>query len=421
MLIAFAFICYYQYNAANAAVFAVSVLFNLVMGKFIFAAGSEKTRKILLSAGVAFDLIQLGVFKYTSLVMPLGISFFTFREISYLVYMHKNRPAAYSFCSGLLYISFFPQFVSGPIVQYKDFTVSDKTGIYSRSDMAQFISSGTIRFMKGFAKKVLLADTLAKLVSSAYTALDIRLSTPIVYIASVAYSLQLYYDFSGYSDMAIGLSDIFGFTCPENFDHPYASSSVSEFWRRWHITLGAFFRDNVYIPMGGSRTGTARLIFNLFVVWLLTGIWHGASYTFVIWGMIHFAFIAFEKLTGIPNSSSKPVKYLWRVVTLFAVNAAWIVFRTESISRAAMYIKTMFVPTFCGAGTVFINSYGCYALPFAAAALFCLPVGGMISARLKERPALYETLRCAAILLLFFVSLSLTGSNANDPFLYSNF
>lgn len=238
-----------------------------------------------------------------NLLLPMGNSFFVFKSISLLVDVYKGTVQLEKnpVCSAL-YLSFFGQIVSGPICRYNDFYQNWK------ADGLAGFSEGGYRFVRGFIKKVLIANMLSPVANEIFNMDMMQTSAPLLWLGAICYSLQLYYDFSGYSDMAIGIGQVYGIHCMENFNYPYATKFVSEFWRRWHISLGAWFKDYIYIPLGGSRVGIkTRLFFNLLVVWIATGIWHGANWTFIFWGLAYFLAIAFEKV-NIPDEFPSVVR-----------------------------------------------------------------------------------------------------------------
>lgn len=294
-----------------------SVLFNFNAGLFI-SQKSGKTRKFFLILSIIFDVALLFVFKYLgftcrifdvfinhlhlkpisqiNLVLPLGISFYTFQEISYLADVYKNpNLAEKNVLNFALFVSFFPQLVAGPIVRFSDL----QNQISARKESVSQFAYGARRFTIGLSKKVLIANFAAAVCDAIYNADFFSYGTALAWLACFAYTLQIYYDFSGYSDMAIGLAALFGFSLPENFNYPYSASSVSDFWRRWHMTLTGFFRDYVYIPLGGNRKGKLKTLRNRMTVFLLTGIWHGASFNFIFWGIAHGILVSAENLLGI--------------------------------------------------------------------------------------------------------------------------
>lgn len=292
-----------------------SIMFNYFMGLFVACSKSVAKRKFVLTFTIIGNISILCVFKYLnflirianqaldgkysintfSIVLPLGISFFTFQALSYVIDVYRNIVPVQKnpFTLGL-YVSFFPQLVAGPILTYE----SMKDQINDRKESFTKFSVGSCRFIVGLSKKILLSNQIAIITDHVFTLQEQQnIPMTLAWLGAIAYTLQIYYDFSGYSDMAIGLSLMFGFQFPENFNYPYVSKTISEFWRRWHISLGSWFREYVYIPLGGSRGNVDKLVRNLFVVWLLTGIWHGAEWTFILWGLHNFIFIVIEKLT----------------------------------------------------------------------------------------------------------------------------
>ncbi len=417
-----------------------SILFNWLMGLLTDRFREKKTAKLWIALDVAGNLGLLFVFKYLTFAMqnvktlfgasftvpqialPIGISFFTFQAMSYVldVYRGDGEVQKNPLYVGL-YISLFPQLIAGPIVRYR--TVAEE--IQNRKETWDDFSEGVQRFMVGFLKKVLLANTMAIIADGVFDS-----ESPVCAAASwlglIAYTLQIYYDFSGYSDMGIGLGRMFGFHFLENFDHPYISTSVTEFWRRWHISLGTWFRDYVYIPLGGSRVKKPRLVLNLFVVWLLTGIWHGANWTFVVWGLLYFALLTFEKLTGIPNRLKHkawlPVKY---VVTMAFVCLGWLVFRADSLPAAADYFRNMFCVGTAAVDDTFWYYVDNYLVYLIAAAVLALPVApwlrNKVDALQKTPRAVCNTVYAAGLIVLFLVAIAFVVKGSYNPFIYFNF
>ena len=338
----------------------LSILFNYFSGLQMAKNKedqNEKGLKFTLYSSVIVNLALLGFFKYWGFVieninallpflklsvrqvsMPLGISFFTFSILSYLFDVYRDKaPAAKNILDFALYVSFFPKLVSGPIVQYTAFEAQ----IHNRKCTDAKFGAGCRMFLIGLSKKVLLANTLGT-TFYAVTALpagDVSVVTG--WIGAITYSLMLYFDFSGYSDMAIGLAQMFGFTFEKNFDYPYMSASVSEFWRRWHISLGSWFRDYVYIPLGGSRVATGKIIRNLLIVWCLTGIWHGAAWNFIFWGLYYGGILLLEKFV-LKDVLAKIPKVLTTVGTVFLVVIGWVFFFSPSLGSAFTWLARMF-------------------------------------------------------------------------------
>ncbi len=417
----------------------LSITVNWLLGCFVGRCCNEnKSAKKYVIIDVVFNLLILFVFKYLAFTMgiiknvtgadydipiitlPIGISFFTFQAMSYVIDVYRGKATMQKNIMNVgLYISLFPQLIAGPIVRYE--TIADE--IENRHENLEDFSSGFSRFILGLAKKVLLANNFALLADKAFNAVASggRISVLFAWLGAIAYALQIFFDFGGYSDMAIGLGSVFGFHFPENFDYPYISTSVSEFWRRWHISLGTWFRDYVYIPLGGSRVRKTRLLFNLFVVWLLTGLWHGANYTFIVWGLLFFFLITVEKIMGIDKVGKGPVRLIKWQATMFFVIVGWVVFRSESITSAFRYISCMFGcadnMTIDGAFRGFFKQN------------LVLLVIGMISAtpllrcvKKQLQNSIAGEILCAAVLvLLFILSVASLASSTYNPFIYFNF
>jgi len=362
------------------------------------------------------------LFAQTEFVLPIGISFFTFQALSYVVDVYRGIPAQKNPFYVGLYISLFPQLIAGPIVRYT--TIMDQ--IEERTITKDGFCRGVLRFLYGFNKKVLLANLLAVVADTAFGAKE--LSIGMAWLGAVCYALQIFFDFSGYSEMAIGLGEMFGFHFLENFNYPYISKTVTEFWRRWHISLGTWFRDYVYFPLGGSRVKSKlRMVFNLAVTWLATGIWHGANWTFVFWGILHGTVIIIEKLTGIPKKAeeSKLFSCCYRVVTLLVVLLGWVIFRAESMGAGMAYIGAMFGTGQAVADAEFLFWLREYRVILAAGILCAMPiVAGLkkwLSAKNERLAAVCGYVGCGVQFLLFVVGVSYLVMNAHNPFIYFNF
>lgn len=323
-------------------------------GAALLAAPGRKHRKGALLTALVLNLGMLGWFKYTgflvgnlnalglklevpSVVLPAGISFFTFQAIAYLADVYRGTiPAERSLFRLTLYMAFFPQLLQGPILRYGDFAPA----LTDRRETAADAADGAVRFCFGLAKKVLLADALGRIADGAFAAGD-RLTVGLAWLGAIAYTLQLYFDFSGYTDMALGLGRVFGFRLPENFNYPYISKSAAEFWRRWHMTLSFWFRDYVYIPLGGNRCARTRQVLNLLAVWLLTGLWHGAAWNFVLWGLYYAVLLMGEKfLWG--GALERLPSALRHVYALFLITVGWVLFRSASLGQAGEMVSAMF-------------------------------------------------------------------------------
>ena len=421
-----------------------SIVFNYAMAMIIDWQRERKAlAKAMLAVCVAGNLGLLFTYKYlrfftinvnhlgfhlplASLVLPIGISFFTFQAMSYVIDVYRGDVSVQRKPHYVgLYISFFPQLIAGPIVRYK--TIEEQ--IESRSvDFDQF-GEGVQRFIIGFSKKILLANNMALIADRAFALPDAERSVIYAWLGAIAYSLQILFDFSGYSDMAIGLGKMFGFHFLENFNYPYIAKSISEFWRRWHMSLGQWFRDYVYFPLGGSRTkSTMRLVFNLFVVWLLTGAWHGASWNFILWGLLYFVLIAFEKLTGYPQKFESPLpKALYRVFTLLCVLGGWVLFRALGTKAALQYGLSMLGlkgnPIFCDNVILTFREYWLFLL---AAVLCSTELFKRLRTRLdgSGRKRLRVAVNAVSVcfyMFCFFWAVSFLILGAHNPFIYFNF
>ncbi len=369
-----------------------------------------------------FAVLQINRFLHTELpvpvvALPIGISFFTFQAMSYVfdVYRGQGKVQKNPFQVGL-YISLFPQLIAGPIVRYE--TIAEQ--IEHRTENLADFSAGVTRFCIGLGKKVLLANNMAIVVDNAFSLTihgNFYSSVAMAWLGAVSYTLQIFFDFSGYSDMAIGLGQMFGFHFDENFKYPYIASTVSEFWQRWHISLQTWFRDYIYFPLGGSRVSRPRLILNLFIVWTLTGIWHGANWTFIAWGLFYFVLLAFEKLTGLNKKH-----YWWgHIYTMLFVILGWVIFRADNLGKAIPYIKAMF-----GIGTIglvdsavwaYLRQNGFYYL---IALVSCLPFFPWLEKKL-DRYKLWHVAYAIGVISIFIISVSFICNNSYNPFIYFNF
>lgn len=331
----------------------------VVLVDFILAYQIEKKRsKLLLILSVCFNIGILGYFKYLNffvfninrilpepllsvkeIALPLGISFYIFQSLSYVIDVYRGDcKAQKNFSKLLLYISFFPQLIAGPIVKYHDIENQIENRICSIDKTAY----GIRRFIFGLAKKVLLSNTLAYYADEIMDGSISNFSSGVLWFGALLYTLQIYYDFSGYSDMAIGLGQIFGFEFHENFNYPYISTSIREFWRRWHISLSTWFKEYVYIPLGGNRRGSIRTYQNLLIVFLLTGFWHGASFNFIFWGLFYGLFIVIERLFLGKLLEKNPIKILNHIYCMVIVIVGWVIFRQNSMSNVFHYLLGMF-------------------------------------------------------------------------------
>ena len=422
-----------------------SIIFNYIIAKRIHGEKEKRWRKIVLICGLSLNFAILGVFKYTdffisaindifnigipftNIPLPIGISFFTFQAVSYILDVYfddgldDNLHYQENLMNFALYISMFPQLVAGPIVRYSDIAVEMRE---RRFDMEQ-IADGCRRFILGLSKKILIANNMAIVADRAFS-LDVAdAGSPMLLLGAVSYTLQIYFDFSGYCDMAIGIGKMLGFTFPENFNYPYTAKSITDFWRRWHMTLSKWFRDYLYIPLGGSRSGYKRTILNLFVVWTLTGLWHGANWTFVMWGLIYFALLVFEKyFKQIRGASIEKIlpSAVGRVYTMFFVVIAWIFFRSESVGAAFEYLKG--IVDFTNVGMVkwqaiyYIKEFAGFYL---AAVLSAFGIIEMVKGKLDANSSIYIIGRDILLVILFLLSFMYIIKGSFNPFIYFNF
>lgn len=409
-----------------------------------------KYRKILLALAVISDLMILGYYKYFDLfagtvnkvvgtevvsirniALPIGISFFTFQAMSYVIDLYRGEyHAEKNFFNVALYISLFPQLIAGPIVRYTDV----REQIDHRTIDGEKTVCGIRRFLYGLGKKVLIANMLAEVADKIYAMDIMQVTGKMAWVAAIFYMLEIYYDFSGYSDMAIGLGKMFGFDFLENFDHPYTSTSIREFWRRWHISLGTWFREYLYIPLGGNRKGKFRTNVNLLIVFAVTGLWHGAGYGFVVWGLYHGILQVIERL-GWKNFLRKHHVIAW-IYTTFAVMIGWVLFAVEDISRALKYIKRILMPWNY---TVSIHSLGEFVTHRSVLAAILGVLGmGLVQQLMQKHVVItkgdtkrlvtrmterfrYSTLDLIYCVIIFVLAVLSLAGNTYNPFIYFRF
>lgn len=401
-----------------------SIVINYTIGLGMYQSADEKKgvkQRMLLILALSFNFGSLIFFKYSGLTekLPLGISFYTFQVVGYIIDVYcKNIPAERALVKLATYITMFPQLVAGPIVNYTEV----RTNLNKRTITYEEFEEGLRILILGLAAKVVIADRIGLLWNQIQTIGFQSISTPLAWLGAYAYSIELYFDFSGYSMMAIGLGKMLGFTFPFNFRFPYVSKSVSEFWRRWHITLGRWFREYVYIPLGGNRKGKARTFFNLMVVWALTALWHGAQPNFLIWGSMLLFLLAVEKLFLYPYLEKSRV--LGHLYVIIVVPITWVAFAIMDVEALGQYYQRMF--PFFGSADGFANVADCvkyleeYGSLFLVAILFASPVPVVLYNRLKRKKAFSFLLNCI-ILGIFGISLYYMAVSTNNPFLYFNF
>lgn len=390
-------------------VVALSVVFNLSI-LFVF-------KYLAFTMGIIKELTN-GGFSIPSIALPIGISFFTFQAMSYVIDVYRGDGEVQKNPLNVgLYIAFFPQLIAGPIVRYQ--TIADQ--IQNRKESFEDFSYGIRRFVLGLAKKVLIANTLALVADNAFATDTSQLSVSFAWLGALAYTFQIFFDFSGYSDMAIGLGKMFGFHFLENFNYPYISKSISEFWRRWHISLGTWFRDYVYFPLGGSRVKhKSRLVFNLFIVWSLTGIWHGANWTFIIWGLLYFVLLTVEKLTSFDKKFNK-LPVLKHIYTLLFVVLGWVIFKSTSMEQAINYIGAMF-----GSSGILVDNVTLFSLTenifyFVFAIICSTPIIKILVKKLPKNNIIIEILLFTGLGILLLLSIIYIVKSSYNPFIYFNF
>lgn len=413
-----------------------SILVNYIFGRLMDKHRENKKRlKLMLVLSVVIDIGLLSVFKYTDFVitnvnaifgssfdllkiaLPIGISFYTFQAMSYTIDVYRNDVRVQKNLIDFgMYITMFPQLIAGPIVRYAD--VQDQ--LADRSVTTADFSEGIMRFVVGLGKKVLLANQMGAVWSDIY-ALGGDVSALMAWTGAIAYTFQIYFDFSGYSDMAIGLGRMFGFKFPENFRYPYQSVSITDFWRRWHITLSTWFKEYLYIPLGGNRRGLARQALNLLIVWSLTGFWHGAGWNFVLWGLYYFVILFIEKLFLLKALDKLP-KFFRHVYALLLIIIGWVIFASDDVSVLLPFLGSMF-----GANGA-IGGMDVYTLLTKAALLvICciasteLPKKLFLSAAgaMNEKAAF--TIKSVMTIALLALSMILLIGDSYNPFLYFRF
>jgi alginate O-acetyltransferase complex protein AlgI len=423
-----------------------SIVFNYLIAIAIDRRRDSRNAKRLLAVAVALNLVVLGIFKYAAfvvanvnlvapllharamplpqIVLPIGISFFTFHAISYLVDVYRrDAKAQKSPIEAALYLLLFPQLIAGPIIRYRE--IADQ--LAARLVRAEGFAGGAVRFTIGLAKKVLVANVVAVAADAIFAMPTRELTAAHAWLGAIAYTLQIYFDFSGYSDMAIGLGAMFGFRFPENFNYPYISVSVQDFWRRWHMSLSRWFRDYVYVPLGGNRVSPSRTYVNLVAVFFLCGLWHGASWSFVVWGLYHGAFLVWERVA--PDVSlPRPLRHLY---VLLVVIVGWVFFRADSLPQALAFLRAM-----AGLGVAAPTAYGVswYLTPqmqlaLAAGVIGSVPVVAHAARALDTRMAAesravamaFDVARSAALVLLLAACAMFIAASSYNPFIYFRF
>ncbi|MBN1296791.1 MBOAT family protein [bacterium] len=450
VLLAFSLLFYACGETVYTLLMLVSITCNYLAARIIRQTDSPQFRKRIVIAGITGNLLMLGYFKYAGFIMqnlyqagfplfgtagppqdihlPIGISFFTFQAMSYLIDIYRGgtlRSVRFIDCA--VYISLFPQLIAGPILRYHQIAEQ----IRSRSISRQIFSRGIQRFIIGLGKKVLLADSAGFIADTLFAEPSTHVSVLMAWLGVLAYALQIYFDFSGYSDMAIGLGRLFGFEFPENFNTPYISRSIREFWQRWHISLSTWFRDYLYIPLGGNRLGPRRTYVNLWIVFVLCGLWHGAGWNFIAWGVLHGLYLVMERLGG-----GRWLIRLWRplqhVYVLVLVLIGWVFFRTENLTAAGSWLLRMAgVPAEYAMRSSALAAFDPGRLSLLAFGIvFCLPIGRWCATRMDRirahetarwKPAVVDWVMTGSLIGLFLLCTAVVASTTYQPFIYFRF
>jgi alginate O-acetyltransferase complex protein AlgI len=447
-IIAVASLIFYAVGAgATTLLLLITIAVNYLVGQSLepdeWALAARRKRVLLISV-ICFNVGSLVVWKYfgflteqlnglahlfggdfpiTHLILPIGISFYTFHNISYVVDIYRGeRPALRNPVSFITYISMFPQLVAGPIVRYRE--IADQLP-QERTHRLDDIAAGFPRFALGLCKKVVIADSLSPLVDACFATPGDEMTFAVAWLGALTYTLQLYFDFSGYSDMAIGLGRMLGFRLPENFARPYSSVTVTEFWRRWHMSLSRWFRDYVYVPLGGNRHGARSTYRNLFIVFVLTGFWHGANWTYLVWGLYHGALLIIERGFHLADAPLSPTRRTARrALTLALVIVGWVFFRSPDLPQALTMIGNMLLPDFTGLTDVVASAFTNQRLIILLGALAIVfmpahPVTGPLLESSRSKPATALRVTIMTVGLLYAAILVATGTFS--PFLYYQF
>ena len=428
------------FYAWGEPVYVLLMLFSIVCNYFlaliIDKKKDKKSSKKILILAVVINLLIIGFFKYSdflieninailglnmaklNLGLPIGISFYTFQILSYVIDVYNKKVKVQKNIINLgTYIALFPQLIAGPIVRYE--TIAEE--LENRKETITKIIDGLKRFIIGLGKKVIIANNMAIIADTIYGADIASYGTVALWIAAFAYTFQIYFDFSGYSDMAIGLGKVFGFNFLENFNYPYIADSITDFWRRWHISLSTWFRDYVYIPLGGNRVSKIKWLRNILVVWMLTGLWHGASWNFVIWGLYYGILLIIEKLF-LGKVLEKLPKIIRHIYTLLIVIVGWVIFRVESFSQITMVLGKMF--SFQGADLfeqIILNFDIFSALPyFIPAIIASMPIIKNISSANKKKVS-FHFMSNVCTFAVFIICICMLLSSTYNPFIYFRF
>ena len=422
---------FYAFGGLKYLLIMALVVFADYIGALLISK-YKRHKNCFLILTISINILVLIFYKYTNffltninnlfnidipildIIMPIGISFYTFQAMSYVIDVYKGEVKVQNnYFLLLLYVSLFPQLIAGPIVRYQ--TIEKE--ITKRKVSYDDISYGLERFILGLAKKLIIANQMGKLADIAFSG---NFSCTVSWLGAIAYMFQIYFDFSAYSDMAIGLGRIFGFHFLENFNFPYMAKSITDFWRRWHISLSTWFRDYIYIPLGGNRKGIKRQIINMSVVWLLTGFWHGASWNFIMWGLYYLIFLILEKFV-LKNILKKTPDLLKQIYALLIILIGWVLFRVENMPQFFDIIKTMFSfdlnSTSLMEARIYLETYYVY---FILAILFSTNVYYVICDKFKNKKV-FEVIKYVFLIVLFVISIMFLAQSSYNPFIYFRF
>jgi len=433
---------FYLYGAAGfLLILIMSTSVDYLLGLLI--ERNARRKKLWLCLSVILNLGLLVYFKYANffiseinsalvdfqyypiawkeVIFPIGISFFTFKKLSYIIDVYRREsPAMVNIADFALYVTLFPQLIAGPIVRYSYI----RNQLKNRMESWNNFYTGVMRFCWGLAKKVMIANSCGQIADVVFNLDPALLDTKAAWLGAIAYTLQIYFDFSGYSDMAIGLGLLFGFNTPENFNRPYSALSNSDFWRRWHITLSQWFRDYLYIPLGGNRRGILRTCFNMAVVCILCGFWHGANWTFLIWGIYHAVFLILERISGARSIPAEKYRVARRTITLLIVTVGWVIFRSDDITRAVGFLATMFTASDLTPSYELMRVLNYRNLLFLMTALtvFFLPGNfSVIKMLIEKKDPVALTAGTVMILLLLPYCAAIIAGGSSTSFIYYRF
>ncbi len=442
LIASFAFYSWQEPYYVFLLLFVILAAYHFALKIDLLKVGDKKKAKQITVIAVLINVCLLVVFKYSGFIIsnlnriinlplsapkfsfPLGLSFYLFQSLSYLIDVYQGKcEAQKNFVDVGLLIAFFPKLLSGPLVRFSE----EQSAI--KGEGKDDFSSGLKRFIIGLAKKMLVADQFSLIANEAFKITDFgQLSIAFAWLGAIAFTLQIYYDFSGYSDMAIGIGLIFGFSFPENFNYPYIAKSMTDFWRRWHISLSRWFRDYIYIPLGGSRCSAGKHVRNLLIIWLLTGLWHGAGWNFIGWGLLHFLLLFIEKYIFRPERLKKPLaKYIYQIFVLIAIVGTFAVFRGVGVKNTIQYGLAMFGLT---NNALVDNTAVMYAaenkILFAIACLGSAPIIPWITKKLHQHEALpacafFKIFQWIIVGILFIFCVAKLMRTAYSPFIYFGF